>query len=114
MAKRQQFIYFLKLVPRLLDEKNWTKADSEIVDRHFARLQRLLGEGKLILAGRTQDTDPTGIVILDVASEDEARSLMEGDPTVREGIMTAQLYPYKVALIRPAPDGPRLCAHASE
>ena len=44
---------------------------------HFHRLQKLLSEGKLILAGRTLNEDATafGIVILEVDSEDEARNL---------------------------------------
>lgn len=102
MEGKKQFVYFLKLIPRLLDESNWTPVEEDVVDRHFARLQTLLADGRLILAGRTQNMDPTGcgIVILEVDSEEEARELMENDPTVKEGIMTAQLFPYKVALIR--------------
>lgn len=100
MAKKPQFIYFLKLIPRLLDDSAWTPEDEEIVERHFKRLQELATEGKVILAGRTLDANPTGIVILEIDSEDEARSLMEADPTVAEGIMTAGLHPYSVALLR--------------
>lgn len=107
MAQKPQFIYFLKLVPRLLDEGSWTAADEEVVDRHFVRLQKLTAEGKVILAGRTTDANPTGIVILEVDSEDEARALMESDPTVAEGIMTAELFPYRVALLRDASGGPQ-------
>lgn len=46
------------------------------------------------------NTDPTGIVILEVESEEEARALMQSDPAVADGIMTAELFPYSVALIR--------------
>ncbi len=97
----EQFIYVLKLIPRLLNDDNWTKAEEEIVGRHFRALQSLQKDGRLILAGRTLNSDPDsfGIVILQVETEDEARMLMENDPAVREGIMTAKLYPYSVALI---------------
>lgn len=100
--EKMQFIYVLKLVHRLLDENNWTKRDEEIVTKHFNRLQELLKEGKLILAGRTLNMDEStfGIVILEVDSEDEAIYIMNSDPTVAEGIMTSELFPYKVALIR--------------
>ncbi len=69
---------------------------------HFHRLQELHRQGKLILAGRTLNEDETTfrIVILEVESEAEARNLMETDPAVVKGIMTAELYPYRVALIR--------------
>jgi uncharacterized protein YciI len=102
MSKKLQFVYFLKLVPRLLDENAWTDEDSRIVERHFVRLKKLTKEGTVILAGRTLDADPKGIVILEAGSEEEARSLMEADPTVAEGIMTAELFPYSVALLRGA------------
>lgn len=100
--EKKQFIYILKLIPNLLNVDNWTAKDEEIVDRHFAKLQELLKEGKLILAGKTAGLDEKtfGIVILEVESEEEAMNIMRNDPTVAEGIMTAELYPYEVALIR--------------
>ena len=99
---KKQFIYVLKLIPALLDEKNWTEKEEAIVGRHFEKLQGLLEEGKLILAGKTDGLDEKtfGIVILEVDSEEEARSIMENDPTVAEGIMKAELFPYRVALMK--------------
>lgn len=70
--EKMQFISVLKLIPDLLDENNWTENEEKTF----------------------------GIVILEVESEDEAQSIMKNDPTVAEGIMTAELLPYKVALIR--------------
>lgn len=107
--KRKQFVYVLKLVPRLLDEKAWTKQDGEIVGRHFRRLQRLHKEGRVILAGRTlNESDPSqfGVVIFEADSEEDARHFMSEDDAVKEKIMTAQLFPFSVALIRPAPPTP--------
>ena len=54
------------------------------------------------MAGRTLIMDPTGfgIVIVEVDSEEEAIELMESDPAVKEGIMAATLFPYRVALLR--------------
>jgi uncharacterized protein len=101
--EKKQFIYVLKLIPRLLNEKNWTEQDGLIVGRHFRRLQRLHKEGTVILAGRTlNDSDPSqfGVVILEVKSEEEARKIMEDDDTVKEKIMTAHLFPFRVALIK--------------
>jgi uncharacterized protein len=92
----------LKLIPRLLDQDAWTEEENNIVERHFIKLQGLLREGKLVLAGRTlnMDTKGCGIVILEAETEEEAKLLMENDPAVKEGIMTAELFPYRVALIR--------------
>jgi uncharacterized protein len=101
--EKKQFIYVLKLIPRLLEEKNWTKEDGEIVGRHFRRLRQLHKEGKVILAGRTlNESDPSqfGVVIFVADSEAEARRMMEADDAVKEKIMTAQLFPFSVALIK--------------
>jgi uncharacterized protein YciI len=101
--EKKQFIYVLKLIPRLLSEKNWTEQDGNIVGKHFRRLQKLHKEGKVILAGRTlneADASQFGIVVLEAESPEEARKLMEEDDAVKEKIMTAQLFPFSVALIR--------------
>jgi uncharacterized protein YciI len=99
---KQQFIAVLKLVPHLLEERNWTERERKIVEQHFARLQQLLKEGTLLLAGRTLPLDETrmGIVILEVNSEAEARQIMESDECVNGGVMTVQVLPFKVALSR--------------
>ncbi len=100
---KKQFIYVLKLIPVLINPQNWTEKEEEIVSRHFAKLQELLRDGELILAGKTAGIDDEktfGIVILEVESEDEAQAIMENDPAVAAGIMTAELFPYHVALIR--------------
>lgn len=98
----KQYIYVLKLIPSLLDEKNWTEREEELVAKHFKKLQELLKEGKLIFAGKTDGLDEKtfGIVIFEAESYDEAKSIMESDPCVASGIMKAELFPYHVALMR--------------
>ena len=100
--EKKQFIYVLKLIPNLLNESNWTEKDNEIVSAHFNVLQGLQRDGRLILAGRTLNMDEKtfGIVILEVDSEEEAQTIMRNDPAVAEGIMTSELFPYRVALIK--------------
>jgi len=100
---RKQFAYVLRLIPRLRGEQNWTEQDNAAVGRHFRRLQQLHKEGKLVLAGKTlDDVDESqfGVVILEVSSVEEARKIMEEDDAVRAGVMTARLFPFRVALIR--------------
>jgi uncharacterized protein YciI len=97
-----QFIYVLKPVPHLRKEENWTEREEAIVGRHFNFLKKMLAEGKLILAGKTGGLDEKtfGIVIIEVDSADEALAFMNSDPGVAEGVMTAELYPYSVAIMR--------------
>jgi uncharacterized protein YciI len=101
-TEKMQFIYRLKLIPKLLDENNWTGKETKIVDIHFNKLKELTEEGIVILAGRTltMDEDGFGIVIFEAENEKEAVKIMNEDPAVKEGIMTAELFPYRVALIR--------------
>ena len=101
-ARPKQFIYVLHLVPRLHDDKNWTKDDKAALDRHFNRFKEAIQSGQLILAGRTQEPgDKTfGIAIFAAVDEAAARKFMEEDPAVVAGLMTAELHPFAVALER--------------
>ena len=55
----------------------------------------------MVLAGRTLNTDERsfGIVIFRADSEEAARRVMEQDPAVRNRVMRAELYPYRIALM---------------
>jgi uncharacterized protein YciI len=103
--KTKQFIYVLRLVPRLHSDAAWTKEDNMALSRHFTRFQYAIEKGELILAGRTTEPgDKTfGIAIFEAADEAAARSFMESDPAVVAGLMTAELHPFAVALQRKNP-----------
>ena len=100
--KPKQFIYILRLVPRLHADSAWTKEDNMAISRHFARFQHAIETGELILAGRTNEPgDKTfGIAIFEAKDEAAARAFMESDPAVVAGLMTAELHPFTVALQR--------------
>ena len=101
-GKLHQYLYVLRLVPRLHDEAAWTDADNAAVSRHFAQLEKATSSGRVILAGRTLEPDDRtfGLVIFEAPDEAEARRFMESDPAVVAGVMTATLHPYAVALQR--------------
>jgi len=103
--KPKHFIYVLHLVPRLYDDKNWTKEDNAVLERHFARFQEAIKSRQLILAGRTKEPgDKTfGIAIFEAPDEAAARAFMQADPAVSGGLMTAELHPFAVALERRNP-----------
>ena len=103
--KPKQFIYVLRLVPRLHQDSAWTKEDNMVLSRHFTRFQHAIERGELILAGRTKEPgDKTfGIAIFEAADEAAARAFMESDPAVVAGLMTAELHPFAVALQRKNP-----------
>lgn len=92
-----EFVYLIRptrpgFVEEVLPEEN------DIMMEHFGYLQGLLREGKLILAGPCLDRT-FGITVLKTDSEEEARSLMENDPAVKKGIMSAEFHPYRAALL---------------
>jgi uncharacterized protein YciI len=78
-----------------------TAEEEAIVSEHFACLQGLTERGVVILAGRMLNTDPSsfGIVIFKAESEQAARAVMNDDPAVQKGVMRANLYPYRIALM---------------
>ena len=49
-AKPKQFIYVLRLVPRLYSDAAWTQEDKMALSRHFARFKHAIETGELILA----------------------------------------------------------------
>ena len=104
-AKPKQFIYVLRLVPRLYSDAAWTKEDEMVISRHLTRFRHAIEKGELILAGRTKEPgDKTfGIAIFEAADEAAARAFMESDPAVMAGLMTAELHPFAVALQRKNP-----------
>jgi uncharacterized protein YciI len=105
--KPKQFLYVLKLVPRLHDDKAWTDADKATASQHFAHLTAATKAGQVILAGRTMEPGARtfGLVIFEAADETAARAFMNSDPAVVNQIMTAELHPYQVALQRKPPAG---------
>lgn len=96
----QQFLYRIQPTHLAMLSEGATEAEAESVGRHFAYLQVLLQRGTLLLAGRTSNSDASsfGIVFFVADSEDEARAIILDDPAVREGVMRAELFPYRVVL----------------
>ena len=94
----KQFVYVLRLVPRLHDDKAWTETDNAVIGRHVAHLKSGTERGQIILAGRTMEPgDKTfGLVIFTAENEAVARAFMQADPCVSDKIMTAELHPYAV------------------
>lgn len=96
----QQFLYRIKPVRVGMLAQGPTEREAQIVSEHFAHLQRLVDEGTVLMAGRTLDADERafGIVVFLAESQARAQELVEIDPAVRQGVMQAELFPYRIAL----------------
>ncbi len=77
-----------------------TVREQQAFAEHFERLQRLVAEGVVVLAGPTLGRVNTGIMIFEASDEDSARRLVDEDPTVTAGITTPELRPFRLSLLR--------------
>jgi uncharacterized protein YciI len=102
--EKLQFVYFIhaKDPAKAASRDNWSPEDAETFELHWANLERLRDEGKLMLAGRALDADGTGpaICIIEVDSAEEAHRVFETEPFFTRGFATGKLHPYRVAISR--------------
>ena len=84
--------------PRPTFADDATEEEERIMGEHFRYLQGLLREGKLLLAGPAFNP-LSGLIVLVADSEDEAWQLVRADPSVRAGVQTPQLQPFRAALL---------------
>jgi uncharacterized protein YciI len=81
----------------------------EMFKGHFANINRLAAEGKLVLAGPLDGVDGwRGLFVLAVPDIDEARRLVATDPVIVQGEMVAEYHTYygsaALMLVRDAHD----------
>lgn len=96
----QQYLYQIQPTRPSMLTDGPTEAEAEIVNQHFGYLQKLTQGGTVLLAGRTMNTDPSsfGIVIFQADSDEAAQAIVDGDPAVKQQVMQATLFPYRIAL----------------
>lgn len=96
-----QYLYVIRPTRLEMLADGPTPEEADIVSQHFAYLEGLTKEGVVVLAGRTLNNDASsfGIVIFNAESEKAARKVMDSDPAVSHGVMGAELFPYRVALM---------------
>jgi uncharacterized protein YciI len=95
--------YLYKIQPTRLEmlTQGPTPAEEAIIAQHFDYLKNLTDQGVAVLVGRTLTTHERtfGIVIFNAYSEEIARDIMLNDPAVKQGVMQAELYPFRIALM---------------
>jgi uncharacterized protein len=98
-----EWLYRLELVRPALLVQGPMPAEEKILEEHFAYLERLGEQGRLLLAGRTDTTGPEtfGIVLFGAESKTAAEGIMNADPAVKKKLMRATLYPFTVAIMSP-------------
>lgn len=81
---------------------NPNEEEEEIMVEHFNYLKSLMHQKKLYLAGPTLiPEDPFGLVIFETENAEEAKQLLENDPSVKAGIQKiADIRPIRLSLLR--------------
>ena len=99
-SSQQQFIYILRLTRPDMLVTGPTPEENATIEKHFLYLKDLAEKGSVLLVGRTQNNDEStfGLCIFEAGSQEEAREIMHRDPAVADGVMSAQLFPYRIAL----------------
>ena len=77
-----------------------TDAEKTVWAAHFERLQQLLADGTLVLAGPTLGHINTGVAIFEAPDEVAAERIMLEDPTISSGFARGELRPFRVSLLR--------------
>ncbi len=104
MAETKHYLYRIQPTRSAMLTEGLTAEERAIMTEHFSYLQRLTEQGVMILVGRTQTTgeDSMGIAIFNASSDEEARAIMNNDPAVKQHVMSAKIFPYRIALLSEA------------
>ena len=94
-----QWIYFIH-APRDNFAATMTDEESAVWSVHFERLQRLLADGTLVLAGPTLGMTNTGICIFEAPDRESAERIMNEDPAIASGFARGELREFRVSLLR--------------
>jgi uncharacterized protein YciI len=94
-----EWIYFIH-PPRDDFAATMTDEEQAVWAVHFERLQRLMAEGTLILAGPTLGSINTGIAVFEAPDEAAAQRIVDEDPVFQAGLARSELRPFKVSLLR--------------
>jgi uncharacterized protein YciI len=94
-----EWIYFIH-VPRENFAETMSDEEQGVWGEHFERLQQLMRDGVLIIAGPTLGRINTGIAVFEAPDEDAARQIMDEDPVIAGGYARGELRPFRVSLLR--------------
>ena len=100
MADAPQFLYRIVPTRQEMLVSGPTEREMQVIDAHFAHLQKLAADGVVLMAGRTLDTGPAtwGIVVFQAATLAEAQAVMHADPAIARGVMRSELSAYRLAI----------------
>ena len=94
-----EWVYFIH-APRENFAETMTEEEQRVWGEHAERLQRMLDDGTLILAGPTLGPVNTGICVFEAPDEAAAMRVMEEDPTISSGLASGELRAFRASFLR--------------
>jgi uncharacterized protein len=95
----QHFVFIIR--PRragFVDDP--TPDEERVMGEHFQYLKAGVEAGKVLMAGPCiAGEDTFGLVVFKADSEADAKAFMDNDPSVRQGVQEAKLYPFRLSLL---------------
>lgn len=79
--------------------QEWTQEEKAIMAQHFAYVEKLQSEDKLILSGACLD-GAFGMLIYKAESQEAAFHMFENDPLTQSGIAETEFHPFSVGKIQ--------------
>lgn len=101
MSSASEFVYILRPTRRDMLRSGPTAQEAAAIASHFAYLQGHCRLGSVVLAGRTttDDEHTFGVCVFRAESAAAAEKFMHADPAVAAGVMSAELSPFRIALL---------------
>ncbi|MCW3126458.1 MAG: YCII-related domain protein [Bacteroidetes bacterium] len=97
------FLYILTLTDHYNGPANWDDTTNATLGSHWNYLVDLHKKGVTQLVGRTSYSpghkDLIGLAVFTAENQEQAAEIMNNDPCVKEGVMTAVLHPFNLSLI---------------
>lgn len=91
--------YFVQLLgTRDGRPENMTPEEQQVMSEHYQYLKELVRQKKVYLAGPVF-SPVFGLIILSADSEEEARTIMNNEPSVKAGVHTYTMQPMRVSLV---------------
>ncbi len=76
---------------------NMTEAEEQVMNEHCLYLKELTLKGKVLMAGPV--SGKFGMIVLSVYSKDEARTIMQAEPSVKAGVHTYTMTEMTTSLV---------------
>ena len=85
--------FFIRIIPpRPTFDKDATPAEQALMDEHYVYWKDLFDKGVCVFGGPVFDPKGVyGVLAVEAASEDEARALANGDPSVKAGLIHTEV-----------------------